>query len=78
MNDPKHVTTESADIQLGVHSLAKFWIDQGFCPSCIARQIIIGAAAVAQDAARLPADAVHEAVDDAFAFDANHIHHGEH
>jgi hypothetical protein len=76
---PEHVTSDDGrDIQLAVHEIAKNWVRRGFCPTCIARQIVLGASAVAQDAANWPADAVHETVDDAFSADTNHIQHREH
>jgi hypothetical protein len=75
----KHVTTDNRrDIQLAVHEIAQTWMSRGFCRSCVARQIIIGASCVAQDAMRWPVEAVHEVVDEAYSDDANHIRHGEH
>lgn len=79
MREPEHVTSEnSRDIQLAVHEIAQSWINRGFCPDCVIRQVVIGASCVAQDARKWPAEAVHETVDDAFSADANHIQHNQH
>ena len=79
MPHPEHVTADDGrSIQLSVHEIAQTWIKRGFCPECVVRQIIIGASAVAQDARSWPAEAVHEAVEDAFSADASHIWHGQH
>ena len=79
MRHTEHVTSEDGrTIQLSVHEIAQTWIERGFCASCIIRQIIIGASAVAQDARNWSADAVHEIVEGAFSADANHVRYGEH
>ena len=79
MSQPEHVTSDDGrDIQLAVHEIAQTWIGRGYCPDCVARQIIIGASCVAQDARHWPADDVHGIVDEAYSADANHIRHGQH
>jgi hypothetical protein len=68
----QHVTSDNGrDIQLAVHEIAQTWIQRGFCPECVVRQIIIGVSGVAQDAGQWPADAVHEVVDHAYDLDGN-------
>ncbi len=75
----QHTTPDNTrDIQLSVHEIARTWLRRGLCPDCIIRQIIIGASVVAQDTRNWPADAVHEAVDDAFSADMSHIMHDQH
>jgi hypothetical protein len=77
--EPKHVSADNGrDIQLAVHEIAQSWIQRGFCRDCVIRQIVTAAVCVAQDANKWPADAVHEAVDDAYSPGVNHIWHGQH
>jgi len=79
MQHAQHATSDNIrEIQFSVHEIAKTWIARGLCADCVVRQIIVGASSVAQDARNWPADAVHEAVDDAYSVDANHIRHGRH